>query len=490
MVDITNVGVLWNGVVVDIDDGDAEPLRSARDMLTMAMRLERGERRIIYAIDAETERTLSEDMAYTGMPLTGNREKQGYCVIASPDGKFYELSANIAGGAVCLWDIGNLLRATARDIMRTYDAHDAMGAIREYLRHMRDANLLGMTIGGVAMRTYIDGDYVRFLRRFPRFDDADMRQAYLGGFVMSKPGRYKGCISLDVNSMYPDILRNEDLPYGEPERFDGAYERDPAMPLHIDTKVVRLDLKPDGHPTFTSDAFDVYRYGRHDRRVTSTHGYVALTLTDVDWELVRENYRCSVYREDGGWKFAKSRGYFTDYVDTWFHVKQSAKGVERATAKLMLNSLVGKFGSYANGSGLAPVLHDGMVSWEPCELDGNGGMRYSPVAMYVNAYGRRRLTDALRLAGGRAVYADTDGMILAGTETPKGIDVSDRLGAWKIDYRYTDLSILGNQRYSGRCDDGSLHTVMAGTPMSEPIPPESFARGGAYKDATGAERVL
>lgn len=489
VVDINSVSVCHDGVCVDIDSGNRTPCRKAGDLLARAMRLDDGQRDIIYVLDNAEGKRLCEDVAMAGIPWTSSTQSRGAHITVTATGIFYELSINLTGGMVKVWDINHLLRSTVRDVRKTYQAGTLIDALCEYLRHMRDRGLLGMTIGGVALRDYIGGDYVRHLRRFPQIDDTDMRTAYLGGFGLSKPGMYKDCVSLDVNSMYPHIMATERLPYGEPEQYSGAYEHDTRYPLTIETRICRLDLKPGGFPVLTAETIKAYRYGRHDRRIETTDGYVRLTLTGVDWEMMAENYRMSVYEVVGGWKFQASRGYFDDYVNTWFHVKQSSHGVERETAKLMLNSLCGKFGAYPATHGMAPVMRDGVLTWTPMDANG-GGLRYVPVAAYVTAYGRRRLTNAIRKVGARCIYADTDGMILEGEAISAGFTVSDELGDWKTDYRYTALSIIGNQRYSGRCEDGSIHMIMSGMPMDTAIAPEDYHRGYHYTDAHGGEHVL
>ena len=63
----------------------------------------------------------------------------------------------------------------------------------------------------------------------PDYDiDQDIRQSYKGGFTYLNP-LYKGIniesgIVLDVNSLYPYVMHNRPLPYGQPIFFKGKYE--------------------------------------------------------------------------------------------------------------------------------------------------------------------------------------------------------------------------------------------------------------------------
>lgn len=74
---------------------------------------------------------------------------------------------------------------------------------------------------------------------------------------------------------------------------------------------------------------------------------VALYLTNIDLKLFLEQYNVDDLKYICGWKFRSINGLFTDYIDKWIAVKNQAtldkNAGLRATAKLMLNSLYGKF---------------------------------------------------------------------------------------------------------------------------------------------------
>ncbi len=64
------------------------------------------------------------------------------------------------------------------------------------------------------------------------------------------------------------------------------------MPYHIDVMTFRADLKDDGYAFLSSPHF-VYSDDRD--RMISTHGYITMPLTDIDQELLQENYEVSIY---------------------------------------------------------------------------------------------------------------------------------------------------------------------------------------------------
>jgi hypothetical protein len=284
------------------------------------------------------------------------------------------------------------------------------------------------------------------------------------------------------------------LPFGEPEKYDGKYIYDEKKPLHIDTLTFRADLKSDGYPWLTIPRTSV---NPDSDRVVSTRGYVTMSLCDVDQKLLYENYDVSVYRHVGGWKFRQSKGFFIDYVDIWGSIKKKSTGVTRQMAKLMLNSLVGKFGTFARNKCLIPNVSretsdHGGVDWTIGDSPNTQSSHYLPVSMYVNAIARKRLLSALRLNAGRVVYANTDGFVLTGAEPPKGIEQSPtELGRWKTENHWKRLRVLGIGLYQGERADGTgFDLVSSGMSRNTPIPWEKFRRGSEIMDDYGNRVVL
>lgn len=344
----------------------------------------------------------------------------------------------------------------------------------------------------MAMTDYIDGDYAGFKRHFPPLGKEAyhrMRPAYYGAIVYSKPGEYRDCRSWDVNSLYPSIMRDAPMPVGLPIWHDGKYQYDPDYPLHIDVIAFDARLKPGKTATLTN-ILPVWGY--EGERLDSTLGVVTMPVTDVDWETLTENYDVHVWEHVGGWKFRKSHGLYYTYVDKWFHVKQTATGERRQMAKLLLNSLVGKFGA----SLYRPMLHpkpsvNGGVDFTVDKPESANSLAWLPTAAYVNAYGRQILSRAMNANADRVLYADTDGMVLEGLDTPLGIETDDRkLGAWKNDHTYERLRILGNRKYCGMETGGDTVMRLSGVHRAAPIPYDEFLPGSRHLNDDGHTFML
>ena len=98
------------------------------------------------------------------------------------------------------------------------------------IRYFLDSGLTKLTIGSCALSEYkeiINKKYFKAFYPIPTYDKY-IRPSYRGGFTYLSP-KFEGKIVkegivLDYNSLYPSVMYNELLPYGEPIHFEGEYE--------------------------------------------------------------------------------------------------------------------------------------------------------------------------------------------------------------------------------------------------------------------------
>ena len=402
---------------------------------------------------------------------------------------------NGAGIPTRMFLLNNLLRTTsAKKLQAAYGGNTPMQAAIRALRSCDAMGISGMTIAGSAMNDYIGphGNGL-FAKNYPDLGtkvEYDMRTGYLGGYMECMPGDYENVTDYDCNSMYPTMLRNNLMPYGEPVEYYGEYEPDADMPLHIDVMTFRADLKPDGYAFLgVTDMLS----GKRTGRVESTRGYITMALTNIDQRLLYDNYEVSVYEHKRGWKFAANTDNFTDYIDRWFALKSVSTGARRNIAKLMLNSLIGKFGTTPRDAMLSPRYDadDGRVEWHVTPSDNAQTSRhYLPVAMFVTAYARQTLFGVCR-QNGNIVSINTDGFMIVNGEHAQGMERHPtKLGRWKTAAHYRFLRIIDVGMYQGERDNGDIDLVCAGVTRSTPIPWEQFRHGGSFVDDYGSEIVI
>lgn len=164
------------------------------------------------------------------------------------------------------------------------------------LKVIFDEKLTKMTRASNALSDYKDIlGKVKFLHYFPTLEyeiDKDLRKSYRGGFTYLNP-LYKekevgkGCV-LDVNSLYPWVMYEKLLPYGEPIFYEGKYKKDKIYPLYIQMITCSFKLKKNKIPTIQikhSMSFLPNEY------IESTHSEIeCLVLTSVDLKLFLEQY--------------------------------------------------------------------------------------------------------------------------------------------------------------------------------------------------------
>lgn len=178
-----------------------------------------------------------------------------------------------------------------------------------------------------------------------------------------------------------------------------------------------------------------------------------MVLTNVDLDLFLDHYDVDPDEIEylGGWKFMGAHGLFKHYIDKWMEIKiQSAKNDNegmRTIAKLMLNSLYGKFGSKPGGYLMQPFIDEsGILRFTKYESDRK--QVYLPMATFITAYARNKTIRSAQKLYDRIVYCDTDSMHLLGSELPEGIEIDKfKLGAWDHESTFRKAKFLRQKCY-------------------------------------------
>ena len=293
----------------------------------------------------------------------------------------------------------------------------------------------------------------KFERWFPVLPvelDTDIRRAYKGGFVYLNP-KHRGReglqgITLDVNSLYPSVMYYSLLPYSFPMYFEGEPVPDENFPLFIVRLACEFEIKPGHIPTIqlkNNRAFVETEY------LTDSNGeIVEMTLTNVDLALFLEHYNVYNLEYICGWKFKGVTGMFKEYIDYWMHIKETTTGALRQLAKLMLNSLYGKFATNPNARKKIPLLdNEGVVRYVLDDPELREPV-YTAMGAFITAYAREKTIRSAQAVYDRFIYADTDSLHLIGHDVPEGLDVHPtKLGAWKNEGLFTNSKYLRAKTY-------------------------------------------
>lgn len=445
-------------------------------------------------------------MGFTHTTEGKNRQTKTFNTMISDKGLvyqceiiFYRKGKNIR--KVILQDSLKLIPLRVKDIPKAFGLEEAKGEIdydrhnklppnspltdeeQEYIKHdvvivakainyMYSQGLNKMTIGSCALEEYKNLVGKKTFKRWypnPEYHN-DVRQSYRGGFTYLNPKfasvPVKQGITLDVNSLYPSVMRdhNNPLPFGTPIFFEGQYKPNPMYPLYTQMLSCQFEIKPGKIPTLQIKHSLSFRGNEY---LTSSNGEeVTICLNSVDLELFFDHYNVYNVVYHSGWMFKASVGMFDKYIDKWIANKIQAtkdgnKGL-RYISKLFLNSLYGKFGTDTRMVNKVPYLQDGEVKYYYSEPKTRKGI-YIAMASFITSYARfKTITSAQKITddynAGKSdiqfIYADTDSLhcLSPGFKLPEGLEIDPyKLGAWKYESKFYSSDGKGAKFLRQKC---------------------------------------
>ena len=116
-----------------------------------------------------------------------------------------------------------------------------------------------------------------------------------------------------MNSLYPSVMANELLPYGEPIHFEGKYKPHPLYNLYIQSIRCQFEIKPGHIPTIQIKYGGVFN--ENEYLTSSNDQEVELCLTSVDLKLFFDHYNVYNIEYKGGWAFKGAHNLFKEYID-------------------------------------------------------------------------------------------------------------------------------------------------------------------------------
>lgn len=345
--------------------------------------------------------------------------------------------------------------------------------------------------------------------------EANLRFAYRGGFNWLND-KYKnltvGCgLVYDVNSLYPYCMRNFDLPYGAPEIYYGVEPTDKLFVAHIIIGYATLkkggikcisNMQRTNKPVDKSTDKPRKKSQNKSAGSTMTNEYLPeleqfeCWLTNYDLELLRSNYEVFSMKIYEVYAFNKTRGWFDAYIDKYYEIKKNASGSKRELAKLMLDSLYGRFGIKTNKKKSSASLVDGILQFDNKTNVDNKSVRYLPIALFVTSIGRKLLIDtASEIGVDKILYMDTDSIHILGSYfDDELLKISKELGDWKIEHVFKKAKYINLKTYiMDIVDNDKISTLvkMAGAPdaVRDRINWYNFVYGASVDGKTYTEIV-
>jgi hypothetical protein len=325
---------------------------------------------------------------------------------------------------------------------------------------------LGLTLASQAFRSYRH----RFMSH-PIYLHNDKeatlleRDSYTGGrveafYIGSKSGG--DYFKLDVNSMYPYVMKEQLYPYEFVSYAEGLSLQQLSRLMQKYYVIAEVEVKTDRN---------LYPIRRAHKLIFPIGSFIAcLHHGELEQALAHDEIRGAkrvvIYNQ---------ADIFSSYVDFFYNLKLQAEdrkdSVARYQAKILLNSLYGKFGqrsvvsklydnpqglSYSRVTGFSESLgYNVEVNYIGSQIEvrykaGESVYSFPAISGGVTAYARLYLYRLMDQAGlANVFYIDTDSLIvnLEGYHRLKSLIHPSNLGSIKLESQASQFSIFGAKDY-------------------------------------------
>lgn len=338
--------------------------------------------------------------------------------------------------------------------------------------------LTELTVGSNAIKSWkkLDDKQWQKLCILPSNVERDIYLSYRGGYnwISDKlKGKELGDgVVLDVNSLFPYIMKEYPLPVGIPSWQNSLmFNDDGSLYKYC---IIKITFKGDennpgaklkeNHLPCISNMCQINKQtslicNEYLPKIYATTVWV----TGFDYEMMLNNYDMGSYIIEGCYIFKTELGLFDNFIDFWYKIKKGEKGAKRELSKLMLDNLHGKLGTKVetlkNGEWVhqqkqkITMINNSIKIDDWCDTN-NTSIRYMPISIFVNSIARYNIILAGQYYYDRLIYIDTDGIHLTGTDLVDKevngdlvIKISPELGDFKVESIFKRAKYLGLKNY-------------------------------------------
>lgn len=323
---------------------------------------------------------------------------------------------------------------------------------------------LGHTTAGTALKAWQNTipDNVYYAASTWGEREAFIREGYYGGLVfLTRTDIIRGAVTFDINSSYPYQMCSHGVPFGSCIETDdyksslmGIYRVRVRAPDDIIIPILaRRNEK--GYMRWHRGEFETVCTSS-ELIFAAAHGYEILEVIEgVAWE---------------------ERVFpFNDFIERCKTIRKEYKGQpEETLAKLMQNSLYGKFGSRRERlTVFNPTCDDETIGAMAVDPDGYfwlkkefaEDLRCIPQwAVFITAHARLHLLNQIYKVGvENVIYGDTDSLTVI-PHVAHLFDSGDEYGQWKREKEWRQFRALAPKVYSGVLENGNYKGAAKGMP--------------------------
>lgn len=424
---------------------------------------------------------------YKRISKKADKQDKTYYVKQNAKGVIYEISIYLKKRKwIQIKNIDNLLITKRLDSI--LEELQELQNIVEKLKKIGCKNTSLASFGFTAWTRTLNNNYRAYFPPLTALEDEDMRLAYNHGvYYFNKSFLYKRIengVSLDINSMYPYILKNMPLPMQKPIEYQGEYKQDILYPLYIQELYITILVNK-------------HKINYLDREQLEGLPIRRVWVSSVELETLKKNYNIEIIKYGKGYKFRSSRYLFDRFVNYWYEQKVRAgryvsqksfteNGEESVLvkadpimanfSKIVLNTLVGQFGRKPYTISRTPHLKNGVVEYT--EERKKSWSVYLPLAVFVVDYGRQMITEMAqkvkdysmqKYGEDRYIYTDTDCIrtTLSLEDLQELFDISQtELGKFKIEEQWESAYFCGIKSYVTK-QNGKINFHVAGLETHE-----------------------
>lgn len=287
------------------------------------------------------------------------------------------------------------------------------------------------TIASIALEEY--EKMTKRIRIKPSEYEDVIRKAYYGGRVEVYQRRCGHAYYYDVNSLYPYVMMVGEYPIGTSHYCSNNitarayyYDRKEGVYL-VKIKVNKRKICPLPYRMVNGLVFG---YGEF----TGWYTFPELDFHEQNGDIeIKEIKECIVWNNS-------SHELFKDYVNKYYTMKKNSKGAKKYVAKLLLNSLYGKFAQRRERevivtdinnvkSNLIRQISDGVYS----AVVPSKSLKINPIwSVYITSYARIYMYEILKEYEDYVIYTDTDSIITT-KEIDKELVDNEDIGKLKLE---------------------------------------------------------
>lgn len=281
---------------------------------------------------------------------------------------------------------------------------------------------------------------------------------------------------LDINSLYPFIMKYYKLPQFDGIYYRGEYKENKIYNLYIQHIKVDFKVKKDGIAFLKFNKVDFL-----DEVIDSSDGeLIDLYLNNIDLKLFIDNYEIfEIYYIDG-FMFSSSSLNFREYVDKFYKLRKKTKNkyLEKFY-KLILNSLFGKFAKKKKLQKKSPIFNNNKIELKLSKKLLKTKRGYAPISSFVASYGRQLIIENIKKLNNDFIYTDTDSLHFINNENIKKFKISNKLGDFKIVEEKCEAKYLKLKFYIIKNKKG-YKRILAGIPadFKNKVNFNNFKNGG------------